>query len=378
MHQGNDIVNSTEIKHIWILKQVEGLGNTRIRLLINHFGSAEKIFEQELKTLTEVDNFNKILASSILNIRNRFSELENKFVDLLENCEKKKIRIISYICNDYPANLKEIYDAPVILFYRGNLHISDRYSIAVVGGRFPTDYGILCCQKFTNDLCDAGIPVISGMAKGIDSISHYESCKRGNLNYAILGSGVDIVYPPENSDLYQKIIETGAVISEYAVGSKAEPANFPARNRIISGISLGTLIVECGVKSGALITSTFALEQNKEVFAIPGNINSRLSGGTNNLIKKGQAKLVTCVEDILEELKIPLEGNITCYENQKQSQELNMFEQQIIDILSSEPVHIDYINEKTELPISQCLFHLLNLEFKGAIKQYPGKYFIKL
>ena len=368
--------NNSDLKYIWILKQADGLGNSRIRLLLRHFGSAKTVFEKDLKDLIEVENFSKILASSILSIRDKFTSLEQKFDELLAICDEKEINITGLSLDDYPLNLKEIYDAPVILYYKGKLDPADRYSVAVVGGRNTTEYGMMCCQKFTNDLCDAGIPVISGMAKGIDSICHYEACKRGNLNYAILGSGVDVVYPPENDKLYQKIIETGAVMSEYPVGSKAEPVNFPARNRIISGISLGTLIVECGVKSGALITSTFALEQNKEVFAVPGNINSRLSGGTNNLIKKGQAKLVTSVEDIIEELKIPL--NIQSKPEQKSDTELNIFEQQIVDILSAEPVHIDYINEKTELSISQCLFHLLNLEFKGAIKQYPGKYFIKI
>ncbi len=365
-------------KNIWILKQIEGLGNTRIRQLISHFGSAESIFEKEFRELVEIEKFNKKLASSIISARDNYSEYENKFSELLEVCNNKSINLSVFTDEDYPSNLKEIYDAPVLLYYIGKLERSDRYSIGIVGGRGPTEYGILMCQKFTNDLCDAGIPVISGMAKGIDAICHYEACKRESLNYAILGSGVDVIYPPDNSKLYHKIIETGAVISEYPVGSKAIPENFPARNRIISGISIGTLIVECGIKSGALITATFALEQNKEVFAVPGNINSRLSGGTNNLIKKGQAKLVTSVDDILEELKAKLDGNISQTRSESQKDELNIFEQQIFDLLSNDPIHIDIINEKTELSISQCLFHLLNLEFKGAIKQYPGKYFIKI
>lgn len=367
-----------EQKNIWILKQIDGLGNSRIKQLISHFGSVENIFEKDFKDLLEVDNYSKILASTVLSARDRYSALEVKFNELLEVCNEKQIKIIDLSDDDYPANLKEIYDAPVLLFYIGKLDPSDKFSIAVVGGRNPTEYGMLCCQKFTNDLCDAGIPVISGMAKGIDAICHHESSKRGMMNYAVLGSGVDMIYPPENTKLYHRIIESGAVISEYPVGSKAVPENFPARNRIISGISLGTLIVECGIKSGALITATFALEQNKEVFAVPGNINSRLSGGTNNLIKRGQAKLVTSVEDILEELSYKLDGNISGAVTEKETEKLNMFEQQIFDVLSTEPMHIDSINERTELSISECLIHLLNLEFKGAIKQYPGKYFIKV
>jgi DNA processing protein len=219
------------------------------------------------------------------------------------------------------------------------------------------------------------------MARVIDSIAHKTTLKYSGLTYAILGSGVDVIYPPENRSLYNEILNTGAVISEYEPGEKPDKINFPKRNRIISGISLGTLIIETAKKGGSLITSEFALDQNKEVFAIPGNINSKKSEGTNELIKKGTAKLVTNIDDILSELNYALKPilNDKAKENEQHiSVELDIFERKIFEELSNEPIHIDRINELTGMSISDCLVHLLSLEFKNVIKQLPGKYFVRM
>jgi DNA processing protein len=192
-----------------------------------------------------------------------------------------------------------------------------------------------------------------------------------------------VIYPPENEKLYNEIIENGAVISEFELGTGPDKVNFPRRNRLISGISVGTLIIESGLKGGSLITAEFALDQNKEVFAVPGYIYSKKSEGCNNLIKKGQAKLIGSVEDIFSELNYKLDGflkkdMVNLKDIEKQNIELRIFEKSIIDILSSEPKHIDEINTATGLSISDCLVNLLSLEFKGLIKQLPGKYFLKI
>jgi DNA processing protein len=233
----------------------------------------------------------------------------------------------------------------------------------------------------TKDISELGIPVVSGLAKGIDSIAHRVALQNANTTYAVLGSGVDVIYPKDNKRLYDSIVEKGVVISEFEIGASPDKVNFPRRNRIISGISVGTLIIESGLSGGSLITGSFALDQNKEVFSIPGYIYSKKSEGSNELIKNGQAKLVTKVDDILDELSYKLKPILKKSETekeQKQIQQLNVFEKKIYDVLDYEPIFIDKISELTKISISDCLVNLLSLEFKGIIKQIPGKCFIRL
>ena len=282
--------------------------------------------------------------------------------------------------DEYPLNLKTIFDAPVILYYKGCLNANDAYSIGIVGTRYPSEYGKNACIELVKGLSGLGIPVISGMARGIDSTAHKVALESQNLTYAVLGSGSDVVYPFENKKLYESIIETGAILSELEPGAKPDKVNFPRRNRIISGISLGTVIVESALRGGSLITAEFALDQNREIFAVPGTIYSKNSGGTNNLIKKGIAKLITNVDDILAELEYKLSSYLKKEKAAavKPDIDLNIFEKKIFDIMGTEPLYIDDVSEKTDLSISDCLVNLLTLEFKGIIRQIPGKYFIKL
>ncbi len=312
-----------------------------------------------------------------------FAKTEKEFYSILEYSEKNGIKITSYLDEEYPSNLRNIYDMPVILYYKGNLSKDDAYSLSVVGTRFPTEYGRNVCRKLVEELSSSRIPIISGMARGIDSLAHKTALENGNITYAVLGCGIDVIYPPENKKLYNQIAERGAVISEFELGTGPDKVNFPRRNRVISGISIGTMIVETGKRGGSLITAEFALDQNKEVFAVPGYIYSKQSEGCNNLIKKGQAKLVDTVEDIFLELNYKLYGflkkeMVNLKEKENSAIELNIFEQSIIDVLSYEPKHIDEINLLTGFSISDCLVNLLSLEFKGLIKQIPGKYFIRI
>ena len=371
------------LKYLYFLTRVKSLGNVKIKNIISGTKNLDERYLFNYENLKRIDGVNDIIASNIIESKKNFSRIEKEFDSILNRSEKNGIKIIGMQDEEYPSNLKNIYDAPVILYYKGNLTRDDAYSISVVGTRYPSEYGENVCRKLIEELSVNSIPIISGMARGIDSTAHKTALKNNNKTYAVLGCGADVIYPPENKKLYEEIIENGAVISEFEPGTGPDKVNFPRRNRIISGISVGTLIVETGIKGGSLITAEFALDQNKEVFAVPGYIYSKKSEGCNNLIKKGQAKLVDSVEDIFSELNYKLDSflkkdMVNLKETEKTYTELNIFERSLVDALSNEPKHIDEINLVTGLSISDCLVNLLSLEFKGLIKQLPGKYFIRI
>lgn len=370
----------SKLKYLFYLTKIPNLGNVRIKTLLNSFPDAEGIFNLPKSKIRSIEGFDNVLSEVILTAESRFEEYEEEFNNIIEICERREINLTTIADAEYPANLKRIYDAPVILYYKGNLSERDKYSIGIVGTRIPSEYGRTSCVTIVKELSEYGIPIISGMAKGIDSIAHKTALSSGTLTYAIMGSGLDVIYPPENKKLYEEIAEKGAVISEYQPGTNPDKGNFPKRNRIISGISLGCIIVESGKKGGSLITASYALDQNREVFAIPGQINSRRSEGTNNLIKRGQAKLIINSEDIINELEYQLPEIHNRREDAKKENEieLNLFERKIYDILEDEPIHIDDISEKSGLSISDCLVNLLTMEFKNLIRQLPGKRFTKI
>jgi len=371
------------LKYLYFLTRVKSLGNVKIKNIVSVIKDFDERYLFNFEYLKKIEGINDILAGNILDAKKNFFKISNEFDIILNRCEKSGIKIISLADEEYPNNLKYIYDAPIILYYKGNLTSDDVYSISIVGTRYPSDSGTDICRKLTGELASFGIPIISGMARGIDSTAHRAALENKVPTYAILGCGADVVYPPESRKLYDEIVDCGAVISEFEPGTGPDKVNFPRRNRIISGISIGTLIVETGKKGGSLITAEFALDQNKEVFAVPGYIYSKKSEGCNNLIKKGQAKLVDSVEDIISELNYKLDSFlkkdiVNLKESKKNSIVMNMFEKSLFDVLSREPKHIDLINEETGLSISDCLVNLLSLEFKGLVKQLPGKFFIRI
>lgn len=365
---------------IYFLSGIENVGNIRILNILKKFKSLSELKSADKRALLGVEGINDSTVKSILKRIGNNDGFEKSFDNLQNTMQKKGIKTITFFDDDYPENLKNIYDPPVLLYFRGNLKKEDRYSVSVVGTRYPTEYGRNVCMNLVKELSESRIPIISGMAKGIDSVSHTAALANDNLTYAILGSGVDYVYPSENRKLYDKICEKGAVISEYEPGAKPDKVNFPRRNRIISGLSLGTIIIETGIRGGSMITAELAIDQNKEIFAVPGSIYSKLSEGSNFLIKQGFAKLVTGVDDILNELEHRLGEYIKRDKetNEVKNIELNLFERKLFEEISDEPVHIDMLSEKTELNISDCLVNLLSLEFKGLIRQLPGKKFIRL
>ncbi|MCB0728640.1 MAG: DNA-processing protein DprA [Ignavibacteriae bacterium] len=372
-----------KIRYINFLMNVKNLGNNRIRNIILRLPEPYDFFNCSPGDLRKIDGIDHSIIRNIFEAKQKLSDYNTNADKLILDAGNKKINILSLTDPDYPENLKRIYDAPAIIYFKGNIRNTDRYSLSIVGTRNPTEYGKYTCEKFTEQLSNLGIPLISGFARGIDSIVHRVSMKQGNLTYAILGCGADVIYPYENRNLYYELIENGAVISEFPAGSKPDKLNFPRRNRIISGISLGCIIIESGIKGGSLLTADFAVDQNREVFSVPGYINSRQSDGTNEIIKRGQAKLITCIEDILSELEIkfkPFLNKELLFRDEKSIpdlNELNDTEKKLYNKLTNEPTHIDAISESTGLSISDCLVNLLSLEFRDLVRQLPGKNFMK-
>ena len=290
--------------------------------------------------------------------------------------EKLKVNVLTSSCPEYPYLLKSIYDPPPVLYYIGKRPDQFPVSLAIVGTRTPTNYGCLVAERLSVRLAEMGICVVSGMARGIDTIAHKSAMKAGGDTVAVFGCGLSHTYPPENVALRKQIVEHGAVVSEFAVSVKPDRNNFPARNRVISGLSVGTLVVEAGEKSGALITAQFALEQGRDVFAVPGNISSPSSRGTNQLIKMG-AKLIDSPEAVIEELSPSFQALL------RQPQPklavrggLSSKEQCLVSLLTEEERPIDLLIEKSQLSPAEVSSTLIQLELKGFIRQKDGKIFI--
>ncbi len=371
-----------DIKSLLMLTRIPGIGANRLRQLISNFKDSREVFKATPKELIQIEGFNKKLAYKIANFKNTPEyEKAEEYANLqLSKLNKINGRIITFWDNEYPELLKKIFDPPAFIYVLGRLEKVDKYSIAIVGTRNPSRYGISVTEKFTAELVKLGVTIVSGLARGIDTLVHSTVLKNSGRTIAVIGSGLDVIYPPENKSLFWKIVDSGAVISEYEMGAKPDAVNFPKRNRIISGLTLGTLVIETGIDGGAMITARTAFDQNREVFAIPGLITESRSCGCNTLIRDNRAKLVISVEDILSELgnklkpilKIPIKMEL------KPELELTLFEKKIYELLSDEAIHIDLIAEKSGLSVSDVLVNLLNLEFKGVVKQLPGKMFVRI
>ncbi|MEW6108545.1 MAG: DNA-processing protein DprA [Nitrospirota bacterium] len=357
----------TDIRY-WIgLSLVPDVGPIMSKRLLAMMGEPENIFNAGIKDLLSVRGLNKEKAENIKNFR-----LWDGIEKHIKVINKKGIKVIGFNDPRYPAVLKEVADAPIVLYMKGDYIPDDRYGIAIVGSRKHTHYGEAVTQKISSELSASGFTIISGMARGIDTISHISALSAGGRTIAVLGSGLDVYYPAENKGLMEKIILSGCVISEFPPGTGPNRENFPRRNRLISGLSLGVLVVEATADSGSLITATYALEQNKEVFAVPGNITSRNSEGTNSLIKQG-AGIVLDTNDIIEELAPVLKGFIKA----KDKKTINLTEEEssLCNILSREPKHIDLLSRESGIPVQKMLNLLLSLELKGIARQSSGKKF---
>ncbi len=369
--------NKEQITKLRLLLSTEGVGPVKVFNLFSKFHSIDEIFDADFTSLASIDGIGRNLASKISkSIKHlpEFSEsIQNEFIKL----KKMGAKISVFWDDDYPALLKTIYFPPIIIYYLGEFTEADKYSLAIVGTRKPTEYGKIQAEKFSAGFVQNNISVVSGMARGIDSAAHSSALKNGGRTIAVIGSGLDVIYPPENRNLLKQIAANGVVISEFELGTKPDAQNFPRRNRIISGLALGTLIVETKTSGGALQTASYALDQNREVFAIPGNLGIPQNEGTNLLIQKGEAKLVTNPEDVLVELELKLKPVIG-KNIPKPNIEMNLFEEKIYHVLETEPKQIDKISEQSGISTSDCLVNLLSLEFKGLVKQLPGKVFSRM
>lgn len=359
------------------MKSIAGIGNTAFFALFDRFGSIEAVFSASAGELTTTPGINKKSAAAIPGFKGWV-----KIQRDLDIIDKAGIKIITYLDELYPANLINVYDRPAFLYVRGNLN-KDDINIAIVGSRLASTYGKYTTERISRELAHKGITIVSGMARGIDSAAHRGALAAQRRTIAVLGSGLDVVYPPENKKLFDAIIENGAVISEFPLGTPPRSNNFPARNRIISGMSYGVLVVEAGEKSGSLITARLALEQGREVFAVPGSIDASVSRGTNKLIKQG-AKLIENADDILEEIFPQLEKTkaLNAPPSPKMQEEplkryeiLNEMEKKIIKFISGEHIHVDELISATGLSPADILSALMTMELKGLVKQHPGKFF---
>jgi DNA processing protein len=347
---------------------VQGIGPVKVRALIDQFGSVEAAWQASAADLQH-SGLDKRSLQNLLEARTSL-DLDLEAARL----EQSGVQALTWDDSGYPARLREIADPPPVLYARGSLLPADDFAVAMVGTRVATAYGKEVARVLASGLARNGITVVSGLARGIDLVAHQAALDAGGRTIAVLGCGVDIVYPPEARRVSEEIVQHGALLSDYPLGTRVDAKNFPPRNRIISGMSLGTVVVEADFSSGALITASFALDQGRDVFAVPGSIHSKASHGTNRLIQQG-AKLVTSVEDILEELR--LEQAV-----QQQQTRANVPEDEtertVWNALSQEAVHVDELRRTLDLPVSTISATLILMELKGLARHVGSMNYIRI
>ena len=353
-------VMNNDLPYLVATSAIPGVGTATFNYLLKHFKTLKKFWEADAEAINKA-KLDVRTKQSILEFR---AKVDPKIY--LETVYERGIKVFSVNDRDYPQNLRRISDAPPVLYVKGQILAADDLAIAVVGARYATVYGRQVTEKLVVDLVNAGLTIVSGMARGIDSFAHKAAMDAGGRTIAVLGSGVDLIYPPENKGLYEQIVKNGAVVSEFPLGFPSVPSNFPARNRIISGLSLGVLVTEAAVDSGSLITAGQAAEQGREVFAVPGPINSKMSAGANKLLKEG-VHPVTEVLDVLDVLNVErVQREIV----QKRQVVGDKTEQKIIGVLDGETKHVDKIVIETGLPIDKVTAALSMMELRGLIKNY--------
>lgn len=353
------------------LFSIPGIGSTRMRNLISHFETPQNVLKAPIQKLCQVEGIDKKTAKKI-------SEGPSKiFIDgQLKYLDNSKTTLLTFWDETYPDKLKRIFDPPAFLFVKGDLKLLETTCIGIVGSRTPTEYGRTQTRKIVRELVQSKITIVSGFARGVDFIAHQAALDDGGKTIAVLGNGLNVVYPSENKKLLPAFERDGLLISEYPFGTKPDAGNFPKRNRIISGLSEGVLVSEAALKSGALLTAMYALDQNREVFALPGPVNSSRSTGTNNLIKQG-AKLVQDSDDILSEISGHFDISVRERKEIKLP-ELKATEKKVYDLVKNEPQHIDYIALNTGISTSETLTILLTLELLGVVRQMAGKMFTRI
>ncbi|MGC8855987.1 MAG: DNA-processing protein DprA [Anaerolineae bacterium] len=356
-------------RYYWVgFNLIRGIGSVRLQALIHHFGDLESAWRAAPADLAEAGLGPKVIER-LLQAR--------QSVDLPKVWEKiteQGIRIVTWLDENYPSRLKEIDQPPPVLYLRGDYLPDDQFAVAIVGTRRVTPYGRQVADELASFLAANGVTVISGLARGVDAIAHSAAIRAGGRTLAVLGSGVDRIYPPEHRALAEQICAHGALVSDYAPGTPPDAVNFPPRNRIISGLSMAVVVVEAGETSGALITAGFAAEQGREVFAVPGNIFAPQSKGTNKLIQQGAQPLLS-VQDLMQAL------DLNRLSEQKVARRLlptDETEARLLNVLSHEPLHVDEIRQRAGMPIEQVSATLVMMELKGLVRQVGGMNYVAL
>jgi len=378
----------TPLESLIILNALPNLGSVKIRLLIEKFGSPDGVLTAPEPEITRMPGIGAQIARDIVQWRTHMADPAKE----LEAAAAAGLQLISYYDHAYPPNLKQIYDPPLLLYVKGTLKDADRHAMAIVGSRRATTYGRTMAGRLARELVGNGFTVVSGLALGIDTVAHQGALEGGGRTIAVLGSGLANLYPPENRELAEQIAEHGAVISEFHMQCAPSKANFPMRNRIISGLSLGTVVAEAPTSSGAMITATHALNQNRQVFAVPGRADAPTFKGNHRLIKEG-AKLIENAEDALSEFdylfprdtspRAAASSGVSHANTQPPHMagpepRLDAAEKPVYKALDREEQHIEEIIQSSGLTPGEVSVALLSLEMKHLVKQLPGKYFVKL
>ncbi|MBI4301301.1 MAG: DNA-protecting protein DprA [Chloroflexi bacterium] len=351
----------------WVgLNLIPGIGRVKFSLLETYFGDLAQAWKAGAGELKSAGLDGRTIAAIIAKRPQISPQAE------LERLERHRVKALTWKDPAYPPRLKQIYDLPPILYVRGNLLPDDEWAVAVVGTRRATSYGKAAAEDIVDDLARSNITIVSGLAKGIDAIAHQTALKNGGRTIAVMGCGLDMVYPADHLSLARAIMEQGALVSDYPLGTPPKAQHFPRRNRVMSGLCLGVLVIEAGEGSGALITAQLALEQNREVFALPGPIFSPTHRGAHRLIQEG-AKLVQGAQDVLEELNLTM----TCRQPEvKPLPPLSDTESLILCHLSTEPTHIDEVRWRSGLPMTTVSSTLALLELSGQVRQMGGMHYV--
>ena len=358
-----------QLKYWLAFSRIRLIGRARFKLLEAYFGSMEAAWsasEAELRAA----GLDRRAVRSVMEGRGKIAPDAE-----VEKLLKSGVSAFTWHDEEYPSRLKEIYDLPPLIYVKGTLLPDDERSVAVVGTRNPSHYGRQVAERLVYDIACAGVTIVSGLARGVDGVAHQTALDSGHRTVAVLGSGLDIIYPREHTMLSERIAENGALVSEHPLGTKPDARNFPRRNRIMSGMTLGTLVIEAGRRSGALITARQALEENREVFAVPGSILSPNSEGTNHLIRESAAKLVTTCEDVLEEL------NLTVVAQQIEMAALfpeDENEAELLRYIAFDPVHVDEVCRSSGRSAPDVSSSLAMMELKGLVRQVGGMNYVRM
>ncbi|RMF51119.1 MAG: DNA-protecting protein DprA [Anaerolineae bacterium] len=351
----------------WVaLSFVRGIGAVRFRLLLHTFGCAQEAWNAPRQALAETG----LPASVLRNLLNLRAELDVQRV--WDDIQAQGIQVLTWEDPAYPERLQSISQPPPVLYVRGTLLSDDAWAVAVVGTRRVTRYGRQVAEEIATGLARHGVTVVSGLARGVDGVAHRAALQAGGRTLAVLGCGVDHIYPPEHRSLAEDILQAGALVSDYPPGTPPDAANFPARNRIISGLSLATVVVEAGETSGALITARFAVEQGRDVFAVPGGIYAPLSKGPNRLLKQGAHPLLS-VEDVLEALNL---SQVQQYRQARLALPEDPVERALLEHLRDEPLHVDELRALVNLPVAQVSAALTMMELKGLVRQVGAMHYV--